>query len=126
VRLRRGTKAWGNYLVVHHKVGGRAARGGQRWWEKAAEAGRWGGEDTADKRGPLDRETRERRPAREDANRKLKRISRKDVTDARAGWAGQDDFGLRGRRGQWAGWARGQAGHGVGRDENQEKKKFPN
>jgi hypothetical protein len=28
-----------------------------------------------------------------------------DATDVRAGWAGQDGFGLRGRRGQWAGWA---------------------
>jgi hypothetical protein len=31
------------------------------------------------------------------------------------------DFGLQGRRGRWAGWARGQAGHGVGWAENQEK-----
>jgi hypothetical protein len=80
-----------------------------------------GGEDTADRRGPLDRETRERRPAREGADRKGKHISREDATDARAGWADRDDFGLRGRRGRWAGWARGQAGRGVGRAENQEK-----
>jgi hypothetical protein len=33
------------------------------------------------------------------------------------------DFGLLGWRGQWAGWARGQAGRGVGRAENQEKKR---
>jgi hypothetical protein len=52
-----------------------------------AGVGRRGEEDTADKRGPLDRETRERRPAREDENRKGKRISREDATDARAGWA---------------------------------------
>jgi hypothetical protein len=31
------------------------------------------------------------------------------------------DFGLQGWRGQWAGWARGQAGRGVGRAKNQEK-----
>jgi hypothetical protein len=36
------------------------------------------------------------------------------------------DFGLRGRRGRWAGWARGQAARGVGWAENQEKKKFSN
>jgi hypothetical protein len=28
------------------------------------------------------------------------------------------------QRGKWAGWARGQAGHGVGRAENQEKMNF--
>jgi hypothetical protein len=59
-------------------------------------------------------------------NRKGKRISREDATDARAGWAGRDDFVLWGQRGWWAGWARGQAGRGVGRAKNQEKKKFLN
>jgi hypothetical protein len=39
--------------------------------------------------GPVDRETRERRPAREGVNRKGKRISREDATDTRAGWAGR-------------------------------------
>jgi hypothetical protein len=39
--------------------------------------------------GPVDRETRERRPAREGMNRKGKRISHEDATDARAGWTGQ-------------------------------------
>jgi hypothetical protein len=52
-----------------------------------AGVGRCGGEDTVDKRGLLDRETRERRPAREDANQKGKCISCEDATDARAGWA---------------------------------------
>jgi hypothetical protein len=56
VRLRRGIKAWGNYLIGHLEVGVRVARGGQRWREKAAGVGQCGGEDTADKRGPLDRE----------------------------------------------------------------------
>jgi hypothetical protein len=124
VRLRRGIKTWGNYLAGHHEVRGRAAQGGRRRREKAAKVGRRGLEDTADKRGPLDRETRESKPAREDANRKGKRISCKDATDAWAGWAGRDDFGLRGRCSQWVGWARGQAGHGVGRAENQEKSNF--
>jgi hypothetical protein len=42
--------------------------------------------------------------------------------DRRAGWTGRPgDFGLRGRRARWAFWARGQAGRGVGRAENQEK-----
>jgi hypothetical protein len=121
VRLRRGTKAWGKYLTGHLEVGGRAARGGWRRREKAAGVGRCGGEDTADKRGPVDRETRERRPAREGANQKGKYISREDTTDARAGWAGQDSFVLWGRRDGWAGWARGRAGRKVGRAENKEK-----
>jgi hypothetical protein len=85
------------------------------------EVDRRGGEDTSDKRGPVVRETRERRPAREGVIRKGKRIFREDATDARDGWAGRDDFGLRGRRGRWAGWARGRTGRGIGRAENKEK-----
>jgi hypothetical protein len=65
------------------------ARGGRRGRKKVAELGRRGGEDTSDRWGPVDRETRERRPAREGVNRKGKRISREDVTDERAGWAGR-------------------------------------
>jgi hypothetical protein len=63
-----------------------------------------GGE--SDRWGPVDKETRERRPAREGVIRKGKRIFREDTTDAQAGWASRDSFGLRGRRGRWAGWAR--------------------
>jgi hypothetical protein len=103
VRLRREIKAWGKYLTRHLEVGGWAAWVGQRQQEKAAGVGRHGGEDTTNKWGPLDRDTRERRSAREGANRKGKRISREYVTDARAGWAGRDGFGLQGRRGRWAG-----------------------
>jgi hypothetical protein len=50
----------------------------------------------SDRWGPVDRETRERRPAREGVIQKGKRISREDATDARAGWVGRGDFGLRG------------------------------
>jgi hypothetical protein len=64
VRLRSGIKAWAKYLTGHLEVGGRAARGHRRRREKAAGVGRRGGEDTADMRGPLDREMRERWPAR--------------------------------------------------------------
>jgi hypothetical protein len=106
-------------------TGARAALGGRRRRKKAAEVGRRGGEDTSDMRGPLDGETRERRPAREGANRKGKCISHEDATDAWTGWAGQDGFSLRGRRGRWAGWARGRAGRKVGRAESKEKE-FPN
>jgi hypothetical protein len=91
VRLRRGIKARGNCLVGHHEVGGRAARGGRRGRKKATGFGWRGGEDTSDKRGPVVREMRERRPAREGVNRKGKRIFREDVTDARAvGLAGPE------------------------------------
>jgi hypothetical protein len=64
-------------------------RGGRRGWKKVAGVGRRGGEDTSDRWGPVGRETRERRPAREGVNRKGKRISREDATDTRAGWAGR-------------------------------------
>jgi hypothetical protein len=89
VRLRRGIKARGNCLAGHHEVGGRAERVGRRGRKKAAEIGRCSGEDTSDRWGPIDKETRERRPARDGVNRKGKRISREDATDARAGWAGR-------------------------------------
>jgi hypothetical protein len=125
VRLRRGIKAWGKYLTGHLEVGGRAARGGRRRREKAAGVHRRDGEDIADKQGPLDIEMRERRLAREGTNQKGKRISHEDATNARAGWADRDGFGLRGRCGRWAGWARGRAGRKVGRAESKEKE-FPN
>jgi hypothetical protein len=89
VQFRRGIKARGNCLAGHHEVGGRAAQGGRRGWKKAAEVGRHIEEDTSDRCGPVDRETRERRPAREGVNRKGKRISREDATDARAGCTGR-------------------------------------
>jgi hypothetical protein len=89
VRLRREIKARGNCLAGHHEVGGRAARGGRRGRKKAAGVSRRGGEDTSDRWGPVDKETRERRPAREGMNQKGKRISCEDVTDAWAGWAGR-------------------------------------
>jgi hypothetical protein len=121
VRLRRGIKARGNCLAGHHEVGGQAVRGGRRGYKRAIGVSQRGGEDTSDKRGPVDRETRERRPAWEGVNRKGKRIFREDGTDARAGWAGRDDFGPWGRCGRWAGWARGQTGRGVYRAESKEK-----
>jgi hypothetical protein len=89
VRLWRGIKARGDCLAGHHEVGGRAARGGRRGRKKVAGVARRGGEDTSDRWGQVDREMRERRLAREGVNRKGKRISREDATDARAGWAGQ-------------------------------------
>jgi hypothetical protein len=93
----------GNCLAGHHEVGGRAARGGPRGQKKAAGVGRRGGEDTSHRWGPVDREMRERRPARKGVNRKGKRISREDPTDVQAGWA------------------RGRTGGKVGRAESKEK-----
>jgi hypothetical protein len=52
---------------------------------------------------------------------KGKTYSREDVTDARARWADRGGFGLRGQRGQRAGWAKGRVGRNVGRAENKEK-----
>jgi hypothetical protein len=89
VRLRREIKARGNCLAGHDEVGGRAARGGWRGRKKAAGVDRHGGEDTSDRWGPVDRETRERWLAREGVNQKGKHISHEDATDAWAGWAGR-------------------------------------
>jgi hypothetical protein len=83
--------------------------------------GRHGEGGESDRRGLIDRETRERWPAREGVNEKGKRISREDATDARAGLAGRVLSACGGRRGRWAGWARGQAGRGVGWAENKKK-----
>jgi hypothetical protein len=97
--------------LPHHEVRGRAARGDRKGRKKAAGVGRRDGEDTSDRWGLVDRETRERRLAREGVNRKGKRISHEDATDARAGWADQGDFSLRGTA--WlVGW-RGQRLNGT-------------
>jgi hypothetical protein len=58
----------------------------------------------------------------EDVKQKGRRISYEDATDARAGWADRDGFGLRGRRGQWAGWAERPDGPQGWPGRNQEKK----
>jgi hypothetical protein len=127
VRLRRGIKARGNCLAGHHEVGGRAAWGGQRGRKKAARVGRHGGEDTSDRWGPVDKETRERRPAQEGVNQKGKRISHEDVTDARAGWAGRAisacaDGATSGRAGPEAKRAAGSAGPKIKKKEISELK----
>jgi hypothetical protein len=126
VRLRRGIKARGNCLVGHHEVRGRAAWGGRRGRKKAAGVGRRGGEDTSDRWGPVDRETRERQPTREGVNRKGKRISREDATDALAGWAGRailacGDSAASGLAGPEAKRATGSAGPKI-RKKNSELK----
>jgi hypothetical protein len=106
-------------------LGASEARGsgtGVRWREGfLTGVGRRGEGGEFDRWGPVDREMRERQPAREGVIRKGKHISREAATDARAKWAGQDCFGLRGRRGRWAGWARGRTGRKVGRAESKEK-----
>jgi hypothetical protein len=56
VKLRRGIKAWSEYLIGHLGVGGRAMQGGRRRREKVATVGRRGEEDETDSLGPLDRE----------------------------------------------------------------------
>jgi hypothetical protein len=123
VRLRRGIQARGNCLAGHHEVGGRAARGGRRGRKKAAGVGRHGGEDTSDRWGPVDRETRERRPAQEGVNQTGKCISREDAIDAWAGWAGRGDFSLRGMArpvgwlGQRPSGSRGRPGQKSGKKE---------
>jgi hypothetical protein len=85
---------------------------GERRRGEGGESNRW---------GPVDTETRERRPAREGVIRKRKRIFHEDATDARDGWDSRDCFGLWGRSGRWAGWARGRTGRKVGRAESKEK-----
>jgi hypothetical protein len=96
-------------------------RGEQRRGGFPTGAGRHGEGGESNRWGPIDRETRERRPAQEGVIRKGKRISHEDATDARAGWTARDCFGLWGRRGRWAGWARGQTGRKVGRAKSKEK-----
>jgi hypothetical protein len=103
------SEAWGNGAGEWRRGGFSTGVGRRR---EEGESDRW---------GPVDRETRERRPAREGVIRKGKRISHSDMTDARARWAGRDCFGLRGRRDRWAGWARGRTGRKVGRAESKEK-----
>jgi hypothetical protein len=76
----------GKGLTASEAQSGR--RGEQRRRGFMTGVDRHGGEDGADKRGPVVREMRGRRPAREGVNRRGKHISREDATDAWAGWAG--------------------------------------
>jgi hypothetical protein len=103
------SEAWGSGMGERRRRGFPTGVGRHR---EGGESDRW---------GPVDGETRERRPAREGVIRKGKRIFHEDATDAPAGWAGRDNFGLRGRRGRWAGWARGRTGRVVGRAKSKEK-----
>jgi hypothetical protein len=82
--------------------------------------------DGADSRGPVVKEMRGRRPAREGVNRRGKRISHEDATDARAEWAGRvilacEDGVAGGLAGPEAMRAAGSAGPKI-----RKKKKFPN
>jgi hypothetical protein len=95
VRLRRGIKAWSEYLVGHLEVGGQAARVGQRRREKAALVDRRGWKTKMTARPHL-AEGRERGGQLRRREPKGKTYSREDVTDARARWAGRGGFGLRG------------------------------
>jgi hypothetical protein len=127
VLLRREIKARGNCLAGHHEVGGQAARGGRRGRKKAAGVSWRGGEDTSDRWGPVDKETRERRPAQEGVNQKGKCISHEDVTDAWAGWAGRaisacGDGTVGGRAGPEAKRAAGSAGPKIKKKEISELK----
>jgi hypothetical protein len=85
----RASEAWGSGVGERWR-GGFLTRVGRRG--EGGESDRW---------GPVDRETRERRPAQEGVIRKGKRISREDATDTWAGWAGRVisayGDGLRGR-----------------------------
>jgi hypothetical protein len=81
--MREGCKTRG------HPRRGAAARGISDRGRPARGRGEGG---KSNRWGPVDRETRERRLAREGVIRKGKHIFREDVTDARAGWAGRDDF----------------------------------
>jgi hypothetical protein len=79
---------------------------------------RWGMELTAGAR-LTERRGRGGRLGRREPKGKTYFPRRRDRRAAR--WADRDGFGLRGRRCQWAGWARGRLGRKVGRAENKEK-----
>jgi hypothetical protein len=124
VRLRRGIKAWSEYLAGHLEVRGRAAWGGRRRRGKAATVGRHGRKTKLTARPHLV-ERRGRGGQLGRRGPKGKTYSREDATDARARWASRGGFGLRGQRGQRAGLAKGRVGRKVGRAESKENE-FPN
>jgi hypothetical protein len=97
-----------------------AALGGREAVTEHASLGgwRWGTELTAGAR-LTERRGRGGQLGRREPKGKM--YSREDATDARARWAGRGGFGLRGQRGQRAGWAKGRVGHKVGRTESKEK-----
>jgi hypothetical protein len=77
--MREGSKSSGASVAWGSGAGERRRRGfltGVGWRGEGCESDRW---------GPIDRETRERRPAREGVIEKGKRIFLEDATEA---WAG--------------------------------------
>jgi hypothetical protein len=79
--------------------------------------------DRADSRGPVVREMRGRRTAQGGVNRRGKRISHEDATDARAGWADRaisacGDGAASGLAGPEAKRATGSAGPKIGKKRN--------
>jgi hypothetical protein len=120
VRLRRGIKAWSEYLTGHLEVGGQAARVGRRRREKEAMVGRCRRKTKLTARPHMaERHGRGGQLGRCEPKRKT--YSREDATDARARWAGRGSFGLWGQRGRWAGWANGRVGRRVSQAESKEK-----
>jgi hypothetical protein len=92
VKLRRGIKAWSEYLAEHLEVGGRAARGGRRQREKVATVGQCGRNTKLTARAHLT----ERREGGGQLGRrepKGKTYFRKYVIDTRASWASKVEFG---------------------------------
>jgi hypothetical protein len=89
-------------------VAARASSGSWRW-EMELTAGAW----LTERRG------RGGQLGRREPKGKMYFSRRHDRRATR--WAGRDGFVLRGRRGQWAGWATGRVGRKVGRAENKEK-----
>jgi hypothetical protein len=106
--LRRGIKAWSEYLTGHLRVGGRAVRGGRRRREKAAMVGRRGRKTKLTARPHL----AERREAAssEGANQKGKRIPVKTrptrvlggPTGAFSTCGGSEASGLARPKAEWA------------------------
>jgi hypothetical protein len=94
VRLRRGIKAWSEYLARHLRVGGRAARE----------------EDETDSSAPLGREKRGEAASSKGANQKGKRIPVKTRPTRELGGpvgvvsacGGSEASGLAGPKAEWA------------------------
>jgi hypothetical protein len=94
--IKEGNQGVSEYLIGHLEVGGRAARGGRRQWEKAATVGRSRRKMKLTARLYLvERRGRGGQLGRREP--KGKTYSREDATDARARWAGRGGFGLRGQ-----------------------------
>jgi hypothetical protein len=124
VRLRRGIKAWAKYLAGHLEVGRRGVAGGDGR-KRPGSVGAVGKTQLLSEARLTERRGRGGRLERARTKKENVFLVKTRPTRGLVGPAGMVSACRLDGHDRWAGWARGRAGHKVGRAESKEKE-FPN